>query len=265
MAKCPFCEFQNEEGALFCEQCKSDLGFEPVVAAAPAQATAAPVVLVAMPVDAIPLAEAAAAAPSSAAIVAASTIPLAPLEVPARGTPAGVAEALSPRAGTLTPTPLEGLAPFQAGAVDGNPTTGIGSAPAAGLSPVEAARPSPGPTGNAGAAAEPLPPGAQPKLVVQRGLKIGMEYPLYEGHNFIGRADEKAVDIDLEDQESPERIWTSRQHALVTFEDGFIHIEDLNSSNGTFVNRNRVYAGERRAIQAGDVVQIGTVQMKLKV
>src|SRR5438128_1906221 len=33
MLKCPFCHFENEDGALFCEQCKSDLGLaEPVVA-----------------------------------------------------------------------------------------------------------------------------------------------------------------------------------------------------------------------------------------
>src|SRR5438270_5989551 len=25
MVKCPFCQFDNEDGALFCEQCKSDL------------------------------------------------------------------------------------------------------------------------------------------------------------------------------------------------------------------------------------------------
>jgi hypothetical protein len=25
MIKCPFCAFENEDGALFCEQCKSDL------------------------------------------------------------------------------------------------------------------------------------------------------------------------------------------------------------------------------------------------
>ena len=33
MLKCPFCHFENEDGALFCEQCKSDLGLaEPAVA-----------------------------------------------------------------------------------------------------------------------------------------------------------------------------------------------------------------------------------------
>ena len=66
------------------------------------------------------------------------------------------------------------------------------------------------------AAAPPLPPARswpptpQPKLVVQRGLKVGIEYPIYEGNNFVGRADEKPVDIDLDDQEPPDRVWSSR-------------------------------------------------------
>ncbi len=31
MIKCPFCGFSNEDGALFCEQCKSDLsGIDPI-------------------------------------------------------------------------------------------------------------------------------------------------------------------------------------------------------------------------------------------
>ncbi|MBI1859455.1 MAG: hypothetical protein HYR96_00875 [Deltaproteobacteria bacterium] len=29
MVKCPFCHFENEDGALFCEQCKSDLSTTP--------------------------------------------------------------------------------------------------------------------------------------------------------------------------------------------------------------------------------------------
>jgi hypothetical protein len=29
MIKCPFCGFENEDGALFCEQCKSDLSGVP--------------------------------------------------------------------------------------------------------------------------------------------------------------------------------------------------------------------------------------------
>jgi pSer/pThr/pTyr-binding forkhead associated (FHA) protein len=110
-----------------------------------------------------------------------------------------------------------------------------------------------------------LPAGAQPKLVVLRGQRPNVEYPIYDGHNFIGRADEKPVDIDLEDQEPPDRIWSSRQHALITFEENALVIEDLNSSNGTFVNRTRIYPGQKTPLKVNDVIQIGTVQMKIKV
>jgi len=33
MVQCPFCHFKNEDGALFCEQCKSDLAGVPIEAA----------------------------------------------------------------------------------------------------------------------------------------------------------------------------------------------------------------------------------------
>lgn len=112
---------------------------------------------------------------------------------------------------------------------------------------------------------QPVPAGAQPKLVVLRGLRINTEYPIFEGDNYIGRTDEKPVDIDLEDQEPPDRIWSSRQHALISFHDSLLEIEDLGSANGTFVNRSRVYPGQKRPLNVGDVVQIGTVQMKVKV
>ena len=98
-----------------------------------------------------------------------------------------------------------------------------------------------------------------------RGQKINQEFPIYEGHNFIGRADEKPVDIDLDDQEPPDRVWSSRQHALITLEGGKLSIEDLNSANGTFVNRVRIYPGQKRELAVGDVLQVGTVQMKLLV
>ncbi|MBV9125245.1 MAG: FHA domain-containing protein, partial [Planctomycetes bacterium] len=88
---------------------------------------------------------------------------------------------------------------------------------------------------------------------------------IYEGLNFIGRADEKPMDIDLEDQEPPDRIWSSRQHALIHFEEGKLEIEDLNSSNGTFVNRAKIYPGQKRGLNPNDVIQIGTVQLKVRV
>ena len=106
-------------------------------------------------------------------------------------------------------------------------------------------------------------PVARPRLVVLRGMKIGAVFPVYEGRNAVGRFADKPVDIDLVSQESNEQIWCSRQHAVLTFDKGNVLIEDLNSLNGTWVNGVRIHAGQPRALRAGDVVQIGTVQMKL--
>jgi FHA domain-containing protein len=217
--KCPFCQFDNEDGALFCEQCKSDLS-----------ATEA--------VGALPLASPMSAEQSEPAFAQAYTpAPVTPVEGMAFGDVPAAADAAAP---TEVPPPVETMR--------ANVTQEYAGIPVgAGLAPGEAAS-----------------LGLNPKLVVLRGVKIGAEYPVYEGLNFIGRSDEKPVDIDLEDQEQPERIWSSRQHACISFENGILTIEDLNSSNGTFVNRARVYPGQKKQLNVGDVVQIGTVQMKVK-
>src|ERR1019366_4045956 len=81
------------------------------------------------------------------------------------------------------------------------------------------------------ASGTPIAPGSQPKLVVQRGLRIGEEYSIFGGENFVGRADEKPVDVDLTFQEPEDRVWASRQHALLVYDEdtGNLTIEDLNS------------------------------------
>jgi pSer/pThr/pTyr-binding forkhead associated (FHA) protein len=121
-------------------------------------------------------------------------------------------------------------------------------------------------TDRADSAPAPLPaapPALRPKLVVLRGLRIDVEYPIYEGRNTVGRFADKPVDIDLMNQESVEQIWCSRQHAVVTCDAGVVAVEDLNSLNGTWVNGVRIHPGQRRLLKPGDILQIGTVQMKL--
>jgi pSer/pThr/pTyr-binding forkhead associated (FHA) protein len=111
----------------------------------------------------------------------------------------------------------------------------------------------------------PVPNNVPPKLLVLRGCKIGAEYPIYEGRNTIGRFADKPVDIDLVLQESVEQIWCSRQHAVITLSGGIMVIEDMNSLNGTWVNGARIQAGQKRELNPGDIIQIGTVQLKLTV
>ena len=56
----------------------------------------------------------------------------------------------------------------------------------------------------------------------------------------------------------------SRQHAKISPEPGGHIVYDLNSANGTFVNRARIYPGQKRPLNVNDVIQIGTVQMKVQ-
>ena len=108
-------------------------------------------------------------------------------------------------------------------------------------------------------------PYRDPRLIVIRGAAVGTEFLVYEGPNYIGRSADKPVDIDLTGQEMPEQVWSSRQHAVVTLERSIIVIEDLNSLNGTFVNRSRLHPGQQRVLQGDDIVQVGTVQFKVVV
>ena len=241
MLKCPVCHFSNEDGALFCEQCKSDLSSAPVAAPieipmAVAEAIDEPiadVVLSPFPMEAIPLEPIPEAKPIEA--------------LPVEATP--LAE--------FVPEPIHEAATVPV--ADMAAETIPAPAPAA---PPRLRRPLPPrrlPT--------PSLAGAQPKLKVIRGLKIGVEFPIYPEYNYIGRADEKPVDVDLEDQEPPDRVWCSRQHSVIHFDEaaGILTIEDLNSSNGTYVNRNKVYPGQKKQLMPNDVVQIGTVHLKVLV
>jgi len=242
MIVCPFCHFENEDGALFCEQCKSDLTGVDSAPAVPVAAEAPPLPVAEVIEEAIPFAMA-------DAIEIAEEVPSFPMaemaveEMPplpvAEAMPELIAEEVAPLpVAEAMPEPIaEEIAPAPIAAV-----------PVA--SPVSD---------------DPyfVSDSANPRLYVVRGQKPKVEFPILGGLNFVGRADDKPVDIDLEDQENPERVWASRQHAVIEFEDNKITIEDLNSSNGTFLNRNKIYPGQKMPLKANDMVQIGNIQMKI--
>ena len=270
----------NEDGALFCEQCKSDISnVAPTPAAAPPTPTPMPESL--PPVEEIPMAAVEMSdEPVMAAIVedvvVAEMIPAAPVVDAPTAPPLGhepevvqpVVEVPPAPPAPATPVPEPAPAPV-AEVPPAPPAPPAPVAPVADqVAAVAVSAPAPAaPAKPAAATGTPIPPGAAPKLVVQRGLKVGDEYPIFAGENFVGRADEKPVDVDLTFQEPEDRVWCSRQHALLVFDEdtGSLTIEDLNSSNGTFVNRERVYPGQPRQLFAGNTIQIGTVHMKIKV
>lgn len=127
-----------------------------------------------------------------------------------------------------------------------------------------------GPKALSGTQAVPPPrlvePPTYPQLRVIRGERTDAPpFRLLEGKNYIGRFVDKPVDIDLTGQEPPDQVWASRQHAVVTVDRGAMTVEDLNSLNGTFVNRARIHPGQAKKVVAGDVIQIGMVQMRVEV
>lgn len=100
-------------------------------------------------------------------------------------------------------------------------------------------------------------------LEVVRGEKLGKFLPILEGRNVVGRAVTEPVDIDLTGQEPVERVWVSRKHAVIYLDARGLVLEDLNSLNGTFINRVRLAAGSQRVLAIGDVAQFGTVQLRV--
>ncbi|MEY4614732.1 MAG: hypothetical protein RL179_2705 [Planctomycetota bacterium] len=241
MVVCPFCHFSNEDGALFCEQCKSDLaGVEsgPVPEAPP-----------------IPVAE---ALEEAVPFAIADAVEI-PSEAPAIPIPEVIAEEVAPVHVAEAIPELPEVAPVAAPIASEVPAVPEVVAPAP--APVPVAPPAP-PSSD-----DPyfVDDSANPRLFVVRGQKPKVEYPILSGLNFVGRADDKPVDIDLEDQENPERVWASRQHAVIEFENNKITIEDLNSSNGTFLNRNKIYPGQKMPLKANDMIQIGNIQLKVMV
>ncbi|HZS07272.1 MAG TPA: FHA domain-containing protein [Blastocatellia bacterium] len=106
--------------------------------------------------------------------------------------------------------------------------------------------------------------GVRAKLIIQRGGRIGKEFPIINEDSLIGRWDADGgifPDVDL-DQDDPEAK-ISRRHARIIVHAGQFFIEDLGSTNGTFVNRGqRLLPGNRHPLNHGDEIIVGKTFLK---
>ena len=103
-------------------------------------------------------------------------------------------------------------------------------------------------------------------LLIEKGVSPGREFALVLGENLIGRWDAEnlifpEVDLDSEDPEAK----VSRRHARIIISDGSATIEDLGSTNGTYVNRGRrLFPGQPMLIENGDELILGKTTLRFR-
>ena len=81
----------------------------------------------------------------------------------------------------------------------------------------------------------------------------GEDFRLKAGKNVIGTASD--CDIVLTDKK------ISRKHCTIRYEGGEFQIADLDSSNGSFVNEDRV---QKHDLIDNDILKLGDIQFKFK-
>ena len=105
------------------------------------------------------------------------------------------------------------------------------------------------------------------RLVVERGGRIGKEFPIAGIETNIGRWDADSgifPDIDLDEDDPEAKV--SRRHARIVSHNSQYFIEDLGSTNGTFVNRGRrLLPGKRHMLQNGDEIIVGKTFLKFQI
>jgi len=120
---------------------------------------------------------------------------------------------------------------------------------------------------------KPAPP-VSPSTIATQSVSLPHKPPKMRESEFIDKADGniilftkgkkerrvagRAEDCDLVIKDSS----TSRNHCELFFDGTLIHVKDLNSSNGTFLNHKQVHIA---VAEDGDVLEVGDTQFTLKI
>ncbi|MFN8467826.1 MAG: FHA domain-containing protein [Caldilineaceae bacterium] len=122
-------------------------------------------------------------------------------------------------------------------------------APAA-AKPVTTSGAGPAPAGAAGARA------ARAQILIGNGQSVDL---VGKSSYLIGREDQVSgiyPDVDTTRSEG-DAAGVSRRHAEIVQQSDQWFLQDLNSTNGTFINNQRVAPHSRQALQSGDQIRLG--------
>lgn len=108
---------------------------------------------------------------------------------------------------------------------------------------------------------------AHASLVIERGDVPGTEFRLTNDESTVGRWDaDNGIfpDVDLDAHDSDAKV--SRRHARIVRNKGAYYIEDLGSTNGTYVNRGRrLLPGNPQILNDGDEVIVGKTFLRFQI
>jgi len=108
---------------------------------------------------------------------------------------------------------------------------------------------------------------AKATLTIERGESAGSEFPIVRDEAVIGRWDADNgifpdIDLDAVDQEAK----VSRRHARILFREARFFVEDLGSTNGTYINRGRrLLPGTPQALSDGDEIIVGKTFLRFHI
>lgn len=253
MIRCNNCGTDNLDGSEYCDECGMKLNSVQSLASAPQGAKASPS---APPIPGMPQVPPMARPP----------VPPMPPQGPGNAPLSRPAQPLASARPEPPPPPFSASAgaaknasPYAPG-ISSAARTDVGNDPAT-MPPVGPATAAP--VSNAYSKANSV----HAKLIIQRGGTIGKEFVLTDTESNIGRWDADGgifPDVDL-DQDDPEAK-VSRRHARIIHQNGQYLIEDLGSTNGTFINRGRrLLPGNRHPLNNGDEIIVGKTFLKFVV
>ena len=109
--------------------------------------------------------------------------------------------------------------------------------------------------------------GVHATLVIERGTAVGKEFFLTSDESVIGRWDaDNGIfpDVDLDAFDAEAKV--SRRHARIIRDNNKYSIEDLGSTNGTYVNRGRrLIPGSPQRLEDGDEIIVGKTFLRFNV